>query len=639
MSDHRNTARCVGLLLAAALCLPAASRAGDLPEPVYTEWSWEKEIFVPMRDGTRLSTDVLLPKGAEGKLPTVLVRTPYHKERTHWALFGPFDTLFLQQGYAVVIMNERGRHFSEGYFEDYLEGARNDGYDSVEWIVNQPWSNGKVGTFGCSSSGEHQWAMASTNHPGHAAMLPLASGTAVGDVPGNDTRGAIYRGGIPMVGLWAWWYHDMATSERLLLPPHTTREQRIRLRNSFTLQPITHFMNMEDGTINTSGTKNAIETTLDMLPSRDVIRTLGGALTPFDKYVTWGPADERWDEVEQIGAGDEPRVPALHHNTWHDVGVGEMIRLFEYLQSMDTPNQYLIIGSGPHCAALDEARSSMGDLRFGDLHVGDARYNGSDQGYTKLFLDWYDHWLKGEDNGITDMPRVQLHVKGKGWIGGDAWPLEETRFTTYYLDSDGRAESRLASGVLSTDEPGGAAMDTWVYDPSLPVPSRGGGCCGDAMALDQSDLEMRADVLTYTTPVLEEGLTIAGPVDVVLYVSSSAKDTDFMVKLVDVYPDGTAINLMDDAVRARYREGFDKQVFMEPGGVYKVRLTNLVTANHFPAGHRIRIEVASSNFPVLERNLNTGGNNYDETEWVVAENSVHHTAEHPSHIVLPVLPD
>ena len=333
MSDHRNPALRLGLLLAAALCLSAASRAGGLPEPQYTDWSWEKEIFVPMRDGIRLSTDVLLPEGAEGKLPTVLVRTPYHKENTHWALFGPWDTMFLQQGYAVVIMNERGRHFSEGYYEDYLEGARNDGYDSVEWIVNQPWSNGKVGTFGCSSSGEHQWAMASTNHPGH------------------------------------------------------------------------------------------------------------------------------------------------------------------------------------------------------------------------------------------------------------------------------------------------------------------GGCCGDAMALDQSDLEMRSDVLTYTTPVLEEGVTIAGPIDEVLYVSSSAKDTDFMVKLVDVYPDGTAINLIDDAIRARYREGFDKQVFMEPGGVYKVRLTNLVTANRFPAGHRIRIEVASSNFPMLERNLNTGGNNYDETEWVVAENSVHHTPEHPSHIVLPVLPE
>ena len=392
-------------------------------------------------------------------------------------------------------------------------------------------------------------------------MLPLASGTAVGDIPGNDTRGAIYRGGIPMVGLWAWWYRDMSPSERLLLPPGTTQEQRIRLRDTFSLQPQTHFYPLANGTIDQSGIKNAIEETLDMLPSKDVIRVIGGALTPFDKYVTWDPADERWDAVEQIGADDAPRVPALHHNTWHDVGVGEMIRLFEYLQSMDTPNQHLIIGSGPHCAALQE-EAIMADLRFGDLHVGDARYGGSDRGYAKLFLDWYGHWLKGEDNGITDMPKVQLHVKGKGWITGDVWPLEETQFTTYYLDSDGRAESRMASGTLSTDGPGGAAMDTWVYDPSLPVPSRGGGCCGDAMALDQSDIEIRSDVLTYTTPVLEEGVTIAGPIDVVLYVSSSAKDTDFMVKLVDVYPDGTAINLADDAIRARYREGFDKQVFM-----------------------------------------------------------------------------
>jgi putative CocE/NonD family hydrolase len=628
----------MGLTAAALLLLGAAASASaqDLPPASYSDWTWEKEIFVPMRDGVNLSTDVLLPNGATSPLPTVLIRTPYHKDNTHWAFFGAWDEMFLQRGYAVVIQNERGRQFSEGYYEDYLEGANTDGYDTVDWIVRQPWSNGKVGTFGCSSSGEHQWGMASGNHPGHAAMLPLASGTAIGDVPGNETQGAIYRGGIPMIGLWSWWYHDMATSERLLLPASTTQEQRIRLRNGFSLQPMTYFYRLENGTINTSGVKNEMLPALAHLPSKDILRNLGGPVTPFDKYLTWDPGDRRWDDVEQIREGATPRVPALHLNTWHDVGVGEMIRLFQYLEDLDTPNQFLIIGAGPHCSMLGEG---LEDLTFGDLHVGDARYGGLDQGYAKLALDWFDHWLKGEKNGVTDMDKVQLYVMGKGWVSGDQWPLQSTQFTKYYLDSDGAAGWRMDSGVLSTQPAQGAAEDHYVYDPAVSVPSQGGGCCGDAMALDQRSVEMRSDVLVYSTPVLEHGVTVVGPIEVVLYVSSSAKDTDFMVKLVDVHPDGTAINLSDDGLRARYREGFDKKVLMEPGGVYRLTLGNMVTGNHFPAGHRIRLEVTSSNFPLFERNLNTGGNNYDETDWTVAENTIHHTREYPSHVVLPVIPD
>ena len=629
--------RFILLLGPAILFLTGITIGDDLPPAKYSDWSWEKEIFVPMRDGTNLSTDVLLPEGATGKLPTVLVRSPYHKDNTHWALFGASDEMFLKRGYAVVIQNERGRHFSEGTYTNYLEGANTDGYDAVDWVVNQPWSNGKVGTFGCSSSGEQQWGMAGSNHPGHAAMLPLASGTAIGDVPGNDTQGAIYRGGIPMIGLWSWWYHDMATIERLVLPPGTTREQRIRLRNGFSLQPMTWFYRLVDGTIDTSGPKNDMLEALNHLPSKDILRNLGGPLTPYDKYLTWGPGDKRWDEVPQAREGDKPRVPALHLNTWHDVGAGEMIRMFKYLQDMDTPDQYLIIGSGPHCAFLNEA--PMKDLTFGDYHAGDVRYGGRDRGYAKLMLEWFDHWLKGENNGVTAMDKVQLYVMGKGWISGDRWPLRATQFTQYYLDSKGAAGSRIDGGSLSTDPPSGEANDTYHYDPALPVPSNGGGCCGDAMAMDQSALEMRSDVLVFSTPPLDEGVTIAGPVEVELYVSSSAKDTDFMVKLVDVHPDGTAINLADDGLRARYREGFDKKVFMKKGKVYKLRLTNMVTANYFPPGHRIRIEVASSNFPLFERNLNTGGNNFDETEWVVAENSVHHGGDYPSRILLPVIPD
>jgi predicted acyl esterase len=203
----RCVCRISALASIAACALISVGRASNLPPDQYKTWSTEEEIFVPMRDGVRLSTDVALPKGATGKLPTILVRTPYDRDRLETL---KLYELYLKQGYAVVLQNERGRFFSEGYYKNYLHGASSDGYDTLDWIVKQPWSNGKVGTIGCSSSAEQQWPMAAANHPAHAAMVPNASGTAIGDIPGNATRGAFYRGGVPWIGMWAWWYHHLA---------------------------------------------------------------------------------------------------------------------------------------------------------------------------------------------------------------------------------------------------------------------------------------------------------------------------------------------------------------------------------------------------------------------------------------------
>jgi len=620
--------------------------AADLPKDRFTEWTSELEVYVRMRDGVHLSTDVMLPKGGTGKLPTLLVRTPYDKTRGPTVL----DRLFLKQGYAVVLQSERGRYFSEGRYDNYLQGASTDGYDTLEWIVNQPWCNGRVGTVGSSSTAEHQWPMAAGNHPSHAAMVPVASGSAIGDLPGNDTRGAFYRGGIPLTGFWSSWMSDQVPSERLVLPPDTTQEQRLRLRKSYSLLP--------KALVDSEGSPDP--TKLMHLPGKDVLRALGGSMTAYDNYLTWGgPGDPRWDGVEHIGARAQPRVPALHINTWHDIGIGETVRLFNYLQNLDTPNQFLIVGPGSHGSqmlellshlTLTEAKNlsadfsklpnlKMSDLKFGDLEVGDARYRGVDDGYTKLFLKWFDHWLGGKQNEVVDMPPVQVFVMGKGWISGEQWPLKETRMTTYYLDSDPESRLRHENGILTTRPPTSDGADSYVYDPAVPVPTIGGGCCDFANALDQRPVEMRRDVLVYSTPALTQPITIAGPIEVVLHVSSSARDTDFIVKLVDVYPDGKAINLNDDGFRVRYREGFDRTVPMEKDGVYKITLPNMVTANRFAEGHRIRLDITSSCFPLYERNLNTGGNNYDETTWEVAENSVHRSAQFPSHVVLPVLPD
>jgi uncharacterized protein len=467
-----------GIVLATALVTFGCGWAADLPADKYKEWSTEKEVFVPMRDGVHLSTDVFVPKGAAGKLPTVLIRTPYEK--------GQADEFFLKQGYVVVLQNERGRYFSEGYFKNYLQGASTDGYDAIDWIVKQPWSNGKVGTIGCSSPEEQQWPMAASNHPGHAAMIPAASGTALGNLPDNETRGAFYRGGVPFTGYWAWWWGDLVPSERLLLPPNSTQEQRIRLRNGYLLTPKAFNPSHVPETLMLDPSKYM------HLPNKDVLREMGGPLTAFDNYVTWTPGDARWNEVEHIGAGAKPHVPALHVVTWHDPAVGENTRLFKYLQDLGTPNQYLIVGAGPHCSMFADRFSDMkisdlksisdqmpdlkifdfashaldlSNLKFGDLEIGDARYGGDDHGYTKLFLKWFGHWVNGEQNHVTDIAKVQLYVMGQGWISGDRWPLEQTRFTKYYLSGDSASRLRPETGMLSTSLPGRNEKDSYLYDP------------------------------------------------------------------------------------------------------------------------------------------------------------------------------
>jgi putative CocE/NonD family hydrolase len=240
------------------------------------------------------------------------------------------------------------------------------------------------------------------------------------------------------------------------------------------------------------------------------------------------------------------------------------------------------------------------------------------------------------------MPKLQLYVMGRNqWRGEQEWPLARTQFAKYYLHSRGLANSRLGDGTLDTAIPGNEPPDRFVYDPQSPVPSAGGPDLAPEMpsgAVDQSEVEMRQDVLVYTTPVLQKGLEVTGPIEAVLYVSSSAKDTDFTAKLVDVYPDGKAFNLHEGILRARYREGFDRKVWIKPGEVVQVKIDVQVTSNYFPAGHRIRLDVSSSNFPRFDRNLNTGGDNYVETEWKIAENSIHHSSSHASYVSLPVIP-
>jgi hypothetical protein len=274
----------------------------------------------------------------------------------------------------------------------------------------------------------------------------------------------------------------------------------------------------------------------------------------------------------------------------------------------------------------------------GERDMGDARFD-----YYDLYLRWFEHWLKGVENKVTQRPKLLIYVMGRNqWRLENEWPLARTQFTEFYFHSAGRANSRLGDGTLTEVRPAKEQPDYFTYDPATPVPTTGGALGalrGPAEGpANQASIEMRHDVLVYTTPTLSRGIEVTGPLQAVLYVSSSARDTDFTAKLVDVFPDGSAYNLKEGILRARYREGFLRKVWMAPDGVYKVVVDLDATSNYFPPGHRIRVEISSSNFPRFDRNLNTGGNNFDESKWVTARNGIYHSDKFPSHLELPVIP-
>jgi putative CocE/NonD family hydrolase len=329
-------------------------------------------------------------------------------------------------------------------------------------------------------------------------------------------------------------------------------------------------------------------------------------------------------------------VPGLWMMTWYDVSVGPNLAVYNHVRKTARPGiadqQYAVIAPTLHCAHRRATENTI----VGERSMGDARLD-----FNALTFGWFDHFLKGERNGLLDtLPKVRYYTMGiNKWQTSETWPPTGAQSLTYFLSSGGKANTLNGDGVLTLSAPSSDRPDSFTYDPTNPVPSYGGNVCctGNAVqggSFDQRRMEERADILVYTSEPLREGLEVSGPVEVTLYVSSDRKDTDFTVKLIDVYPDGRAYNLDETIQRARYREGYDRLVWMEPGKTYKVVLGPMTTSNYFDAGHRIRIEVSSSNFPRFDRNLNTGGRNFDEREGLVATNVIHHSRRYPSQVKL-----
>jgi putative CocE/NonD family hydrolase len=332
-------------------------------------------------------------------------------------------------------------------------------------------------------------------------------------------------------------------------------------------------------------------------------------------------------------------LPGFWFMSWYDVSVGPNLAAYNYVRKTAAngvgDQQYAVIAPTLHCSYTRATEHTV----VGERDMGDARLD-----YNELQYGWFDHFLKGENNGMPQkMPKVRYYTMGMNkWQSSDTWPPQGAQPMTFYLSSKGKANTMYGDGILTTAAPSSDQPDSYVYDPMNPVPSYGGNVCctGNAVqggAWDQRKMETRGDILVYSTEPLKEGIELSGSIEATLYVSSDAKDTDYTVKLIDVLPDGTAYNLDETIQRARYRDGYDKPVWMEKDKVYKVTLSPMTTSNYFAAGHRIRIEVSSSNFPRFDRNMNTGGNNYDETKGVVAHNAIHHSSQYPSSVTITVV--
>ena len=625
----------------------AQQRSGLTPEQIAQRNQREEELqsiaivdrklMIPMRDGKRMAADVYRPKDVSKKYPTVFVRTPYNfnfwdvRNGVPRDMSNELDAV--KRGYAFVEINERGHFFSEGNY-DILGPPLSDGDDELTWIAKQPWSNGKVGLIGCSSTAEWQLAVAALGNPALAAIIPQGFGAGVGRVAPYFEQGNWYRGGAVQMLFIAWIYGEQ-NQVRPMPPANATQEDLVRMSKAFDLAQQLPPVDWSKG--------------LWHLPEMDIIKAVDG---PHGIFADEMPVDTRGSMIKR--APNDPawyrgglwhdnmniNVPGFWFMSWYDVSVGPNLAAYNFVRQHakgDIANQqYAVIAPTLHCSYKRATENTV----VGERSMGDARLN-----YDELTWGWFDRFLKGENNGFLEKtPRVRYFTMGiNKWQTSDTWPPAGATPLTFFLSSEGKANSLNGDGKLIAAAPATDAADKFDYDPMNPVTSYGGNVCctGNAVqggAFDQRKMEERNDILVYSTEPLKEGVELSGAIEVTLFVTSSAKDTDFTVKLIDVYPDGRAYNLDETIQRLRYRNGYDKPLaWMKPGEVYKFNFSPMNTSNFFEAGHRIRIEISSSNFPRFDRNMNTGGNNYDETAGVVAHNMVHHSKQYPSSVTITVV--
>lgn len=560
----------------------------------------EHNVAMQTRDGVTLQADIYRPAG-EGNYPTLLQRTPYNKDNT-----AEFARQAAERGYLVVVQDVRGRYTSSGEWYPFKHETQ-DGYDAVEWAAALPHANGKVGMFGGSYVGATQMLTA-IGHPPHlAGICPVVTAS-------NYHENWTYQG-----GAFEQWFDESWTAG---LARDTANRAIVESTNALVgmqVLPLSRF---------------PVFNLKPMSDSADMTRALAPYFLDWLAHPTYDSYWKQWSIEENY---TQTQVPALTIAAWYDLFQGGSLRnylgLRDHAGNEDARRQQrLLITVGGHAGV----GRKIGAVDFGPAA---AEYDEN-----ALTLEWYDYLFKGKQNQFAGDKPVRIFVMGENvWRDEIAWPLDRAKPTKYFLHSSGKANTAAGDGALSTSAAGKEAADAFIYDPANPVPTVGGALCCDGSHLaagpfDQSKVEARPDVLVYSTAPLDADVEVTGPVTLDLFARTTAVDTDFTAKLVDVGPDGFAQNLNEGILRARFRNSTSEASLLEPGKVYEYKIDLWSTSNVFRKGHRIRLEVSSSNFPHFDRNLNTGKSAADTAEFVKATNTVLHDAAHPSVLLLPVVP-
>jgi hypothetical protein len=558
---------------------------------VYENVELNKNVAIPMRDGVKLYADIYKPK-AEGKFPVILTRLPYGKDEFYCEM-PVIGKYWAKKGYVFVAQDVRGKWNSQGkwdpcYSTKGVENEANDGYDTLDWIAKQPWCNGNIGMFGVSYYGSTQWAVAPLNHPNLKCIAP---GTTATDIYGTK----IYNNGAFCMQTMGKWAYSMNAK---------------KYKNSLRLNPWhLPLITMDDE---------------------------AGVTCDYYKDVIRHPSrDSYWDRADVSKKCSQIKIPVLHWGGWYDVylkaTIDDWLGVRENSESaVARKNQWLVIGP------IDHEWTTESTQRIGKMDIGEKGCNW----IWDLHQQFFDYWLKGIDNGFSETPRVKIFVLGDNeWRYENAWPLARTKYTKYYFHSKGSANTLDGDGVVNTSKPSDEPSDSYVYDPNNPITiSLESDLWALALTLkDRASVEKRSDVLVYTTPELEENIEITGPITVTLHAASSARDTDFTATLVDVSPDGYAHMIQEGIVRARYRNSDRETTLIEPGKIYEYAIDLWATSFVVKKGHKIRVEISSSNFNRYDRNPNTGNEFGMDDETVKATQTIYHDAEHPSHITLPII--
>lgn len=553
--------------------------------PVSAQWDYSGDfpdsvktyyhLMVPMRDGVRLATDVYLPAEG-GSYPALLVRDIYSNGSS--AVRQRYAKFATANGYAFVFQSSRGRYDSEGDWYPYFNEI-NDGDDTLTWIADQSWSNGEVGMFGDSYLGSVQWLAAVNGNPALVAIAPAMS-------PGNYYRDVAYPGGaFSLLSRARWGIGDIGSRTNLMFP-----------------------IDWVGG--------------IDHLPLETLAESVGFNVPHFQDWLAHPSYDEYWAPLNLEARATEMSVPALNIGGWYDVflrsTIGSYKTMTEQAASRTARNgQRLIIGPWPHGWNVRQT----GDIDFGEEAVIDTE---------KLLMEWFDYWMKDGDEPAG--APVRIFIMGENtWRDEQVWPLARTDYRPMYLHTD---------GSLSEAPPTGDGSLGYTYDPADPVPTLGGNIMEPTLRgpHDQSPLDDREDILRFVSAPFEQPTEITGPITAEIYATTDARDTDFMAKLIVVKPNGMAFNLVDGVIRARYREGFEQEKLIQPGRAYKYTIDLWATSYLLSPGDRLRVDVTSSNYPRLARNLNTGAPFAKTTEMKVAHQTIHMSDEHPSMVILPFVP-